>query len=102
MMRKPIRHHEDASIKAADRRSDERYPPEVEPTFVWVAVDKCVRAKVIDESVGGIGLRVSTIEPFEIGFEVRVELSDGKRRTATVVYAKELDDGEYRLGLTWL
>ena len=40
-------------------------------------------------------------EPFEIGFQVRVQVSGAKRRTASIVYVEAVEPEGYRLGLVW-
>lgn len=82
-----------------DRRIDDRRPPDVQPTYVWVSIDQRFQAEVVDESDGGIGVILPVSDPFVIGFQVRVEFAGG-RRTARIVYLEELDEG-CRMGLAW-
>lgn len=89
----------DLSTDVVDRREEERYPPNTEPTFVWVSLQQRIQAQLIDESRGGIGVYVTSAEPFEIGFQVRVEFRQG-RRTARIVYLESFGDA-YRMGLAW-
>lgn len=91
----------DESVAAANRRGSERRLPEVEPTFVWISLDRRIQAQLTNESDGGVGLIVPSGEQFEIGFHVRVELY-GRRRTAQVVYAERTASGDLRLGLEWV
>lgn len=82
-----------------DRRKDERRPPELDPTYLWISMDKRIRARLVDESEGGIGLLVPIA--FEVGFRVRVDHRLG-RRMAKVAHVSEVENGCYRLGLHWL
>lgn len=82
-----------------DRRGEARHPPYTEPTFVWVSLQHRIQAQLIDESRGGIGVQVPSADPFEIGFQVRVEFRQG-RRTARIVYLEEFGEA-YRMGLAW-
>ena len=90
----------DDLIDTVDRRGSERRPPLVEPTYVWVSMNRRIQGRLIDESDSGIGVLVSEAGPFKIGFQVRVELGDA-RRTASVVHVTELEPELYRVGLVW-
>ena len=85
-----------------ERRSSKRHPPKVEPTYVWVSLDTRLRAKVIDESPGGIAIQVEGENDghFDVGFQVRVQ-HDETRKTAMIVYVSDPKDGVYRVGLSW-
>jgi len=91
-------------IDSDDRRSSKRRNPEIEPTHIWISVEKSVKARVLDESDGGLGVHIedkSDAEFFSVGFQVRVEHL-GKRRTASIAYLHtEYADG-FRLGLEWI
>ena len=91
-----------ATRAIADRRKEERHPPEVEPTLVWVSVDRRHRGTLVDQSVEGIGAVVDCedISQFEIGFQVMVELL-GKKHLAEIVNVAEASPGKCRLGLRW-
>ena len=91
---------ESAPTEVCDRRESERFPPKSEPTYVWLTLDRRIRGRVIDESDGGIGIRVSNEFVFEPGFKVRVE-RDGERRTATIRFVRNRDNGEQHVGLSW-
>jgi hypothetical protein len=90
----------DDLIDTVERRTSERRPPVVEPTFVWVSLDRRIQGRLIDKSDAGIGVLVSDCHPFEIGFQVRVELGD-ERRPAAIMHVTELEPDLYRLGLAW-
>lgn len=90
----------DDLVDAVERRGSERRPPIVEPTFVWVSLDRRIQGRLVDESDGGIGVLVPESAPFQVGFQVRVELA-GEKRLAAIVYVNELEPGECRLGLEW-
>lgn len=92
------------SDTTAERRKFERHQvgeTSCEDTSVWTSVDRCVLGSVVDQSDAGIGLWVDEAEPFQIGFQVRVQVGGSMRRTASVVYVRATEPNGYRLGLVW-
>ena len=84
-----------------DRRKWQRTAPSFQPAYIWVSTKKRLRAEVLDESEGGLGLLLTTDEPLEVGFQVRVETSSG-RRTARIMFAERVEDSDkVRVGLAW-
>lgn len=92
--------NEPQTPKTADRRASERRPPPIDPTYVWVSLDRRIQARVLDRSAGGMAIIVEDGEPFEVGFEVRVELNNS-RSTATIAYIREFGSEGFRIGLAW-
>lgn len=76
----------------------------LEPTYIWLSVDRRLRGRVIGESDDSIGIHVDgTYEEgsLEVGFQVRVQNAQ-QRRTASVVYIRPDGDSGYRVGLKWV
>ena len=91
-------------IEHDNRRQSKRQSPEIEPTHIWISVERGVKGRVIDESKGGLGVHIedkTDAEMFTVGFHVRVEHL-GKRRTANVAYLDTKVADGFRLGLEWL
>lgn len=95
----------DSTEDSGERRKFERHQSDdVAPhmnTSVWTSMDRCVSGCLVDQSDGGIGLWVDEAEHFQIGFQVRVQVSGAKRRTASIVYVEAVEPEGYRLGLAW-
>ena len=85
-----------------ERRTTDRLAPVVDPTYVWISVNKRIRAQVSDESDDGIGIEVDKefYSHFERGFQVRIQHGD-LRRTATIAYVGDCVDSTFRVGLEW-
>lgn len=95
----------DSLDESAERRKFERHQVaeahQPRNTSVWTSMDRCVSGCLVDQSDGGIGLWVDEAEPFQIGYQVRVEVSGAQRRTASIVYVEAVEPEGYRLGLVW-
>ncbi len=93
----------DREIEHDERRQAKRRSPEIEPTHIWISVERSIKGRVVDESEGGLGVHItdkSDAELFTVGFEVRVEFL-GKRRTASIAYLDSTVADGFRLGLEW-
>lgn len=84
-----------------DRRSSERLPPNVEPTYVWVSLDKRIKTRMMDQSEGGLGLIAPKRANYEIGFQIRVEMEPGIYRMGEIINIIEHDEENYRMGIAW-
>ncbi len=90
--------------KRDERRVQPRCGPEVEPTYIWLGVEKGLQARVIDVSVGGLGILLDKNnfdELIDAGFQVRVQTAKNERRTASIVYVRPDGEGR-RVGLKWV
>ena len=92
----------DMTSNREERRASDRHPPKVEPTYVWISLDKKYQARVLDESTGGIAIEVAGKNEgrFEVGFQVRVQ-HEQVRRTAVVSNVSDSDGDHFRVGLAW-
>ncbi|QDU63781.1 PilZ domain protein [Planctomycetes bacterium Pan216] len=58
-------------------------------------------AEVIDESFGGLGIRVLDAEGLEIGQRIDVVYGQGSI-TATIIYIDDEENASYRIGIRWI
>lgn len=91
----------EGELLAAERRSSERRPPSVEPTYVWVSLEQRIQTRMQDQSDGGLAVLAPRSCNFEIGFQIRVEVTAGVYRMAKIVYVGIHDETRLRLGLKW-
>ena len=84
-----------------DRREADRCEADATPTYVWVSLNERFQASMQDQSSGGLAVLAPIEGVFEIGFQIRVEVSPNRYRMAHIVYAVDHDDTRVRLGLAW-
>lgn len=84
-----------------DSRQYTRYQPVCWNHAAQLTVqDRRFNAAILDESLGGLGLRL--LETAEIRHGQVMRIDDGKiARRARVVFAATGDDGQLRLGIEW-
>ena len=93
--------HQPAEIGIDDRRSSQRMPPVVEGMIIWLRLGRHIRATVLDQSNGGLGVLVAPETNVAPGSKVEVELGQGTRM-AEVANVRDREDGLLRVGLAWV
>ena len=70
-----------------------------ESTYVWVSIGERVEATTLRSSPQGLTVLLTAKAALEVGFQVRVETSSG-RRTAQIASVEETTLGQ-QVDLTW-
>lgn len=90
----------DNELMTCDRRRSVRTAPVIDGTGLWIEEDRRIQVEVVDESPNGIGVVIPADVSFEFGPKIFIDY-DLERRSASIAHLTQLEDGSYRLGLTW-
>ena len=90
-------------VAEIERRQTVREPVEEKPTYLWVSLADCVQARLKNQSQGGLAVLASREHQyeFEVDFQIRVQLEDGKYRMARVVHVSDYDEERLIVGVCW-
>lgn len=83
------------------RRRYSRFRPDIPEVWIKTPTGAKIRAEVVNESYGGLGLTCDEPECLEEGLEIAVAVEDGIYE-AVVVSLRRQDDQSTLIGIKWI